>query len=87
MITDFICTGREQAISLSDLSAAAGIPERSAKREILEARIKGHLICSNEDGYFFAETADDLRDYVRSRQASIKTSRSALVPFLKALRG
>ena len=87
MIQDFISVGRGQAISLSDLSAAAGIPERSVKREVLEARINGHLICSDENGYFLAETADDLRDYVRSRQASIKTSRSALVPFLKALRG
>lgn len=87
MITDFILTGKSQAISLSELARVTGMPERSVKQEVLEARLQGHLIVSDESGYYFPETETDLREYVSARRAVIRTSSKALKPFIQALRG
>lgn len=84
-ISDFLLTGRKNAISMADLSHVADIPERSVRFEILQARIAGELICSCEQGYFLPETVDDIREYVISRKAYIKTAGKALKPFIKAL--
>jgi biotin operon repressor len=86
-ITDFLSSGEDQAISLSDLAALVNIPERAVKKEILNARLQGELIISTERGYFLSAGEDDLRDYVCKRKAVIKTARKALRPFLNALKG
>lgn len=84
-ISDFLLTGRKNAISMTDLSHVADIPERSVRLEILQARIAGELICSCEQGYFLPETVDDIREYVISRKAYLKTANKALKPFVKAI--
>ena len=84
-IADFLLTGKKNAISMADLAHVANIPERSVRFEILQARINGELICSCEQGYFLPESVDDIREYVISRKAFLKTAGKALKPFVKAI--
>lgn len=86
-ISDFLSIGQDQAISLSDLSAAINISERAVKMEILNARLKGELILSSDRGYFLPADEDEIREYVIKRKAFIKTAGKALRPFVKALSG
>ena len=87
MIEDFILEGRANGISQADIARIANIPERAVRREVDEARInRGKLIIGDESGYFFPSDKSDIVAYVNRRKASIRTSRKALVPFIKALR-
>ena len=70
---------------MTDLAHVVNIPERSVRFEILQARINGELICSCEQGYFLPESVDDIREYVISRKAFLKTAGKALKPFVKAI--
>lgn len=85
-IADFLLVGEESAISLERLAMATGIPERSVRAEVLQARIAGELILSSDKGYFLPECDDDIRRFVRTRKAAIKTSAAALRPFVKAMK-
>lgn len=85
-ITDFLMTGKENAIPMIDLAAATNIPERSLRQEILEARLRGELIISNEQGYFLPADHEEIREYVIKRKAFIKTASAALKPFINAIR-
>ena len=84
-ISDFLLTGKRNAISMADLSHIVNIPERSLRLEILQARIDGELICSCDRGYFLPESVDDIREYVISRKAYLKTAGKALKPFVNAI--
>ena len=84
-IADFLLNGKKNAISMADLAEVMKIPERSLRLEILQARINGDLICSCDRGYFLPESVDDIREYVISRKAYLKTARNALKPFIKAI--
>lgn len=87
LIEDFILEGRANGISQADIARIANIPERAVRREVDEARInRGKLIIGDESGYYFPATESDITEYVNRRKASIRTSRKALAPFIKALR-
>ena len=85
-ISDFLMTGRDNAIPMADLASMLNLPERAVRREILEARLRGELILANEQGYFLSTDPDDLREYVIKKKAFIKTASAALKPFIKAIR-
>ena len=84
-IADLLLVGKENATSMTDLAHIANVPERSLRAEILQARINGELICSCDQGYFLPESVDDIREYVISRKAFLKTAGKALKPFVKAI--
>ena len=86
-IADFISEGKDQAISLEELARATGLPERAVKREVLNDRIAGELIISGNNGYYIATDEADIREYVITKKAYIKTAAEALRPFVKALKG
>ncbi len=87
MIEDFILEGRANGISQADIARIANIPERVVRREVDEARInRGALIIGDEFGYYFPSDESDIAEYVNRRRASIRTSKKALAPFIKALR-
>ena len=88
LIEDFILEGRENGISQSDIARIANIPERAVRREVDDARInRGKLIVGDENGYYFPANKSDIAEYVNRRKASIRTSKKALAPFVKAIRG
>ena len=86
-ISDFISVGRKNAIPLIELSAKTNLSERAVQKEILESRLRGELIISCDEGYYFPEELTDLREYVIRRRASMKTAAAALRPFINALKG
>ena len=85
-ISDYLMTGRDNAIPMTDLASILNLPERAVRREILEARLRGELIVSNEQGYFLSTDPDDLREYIIKKKAYIKTASAALKPFINAIR-
>ena len=84
-ISDFLGDGEQEAISLENLAISTGLPERAVKREVLNARLNGELILSNENGYFMPSDPGEIKSYVRKRKAYLKTAHAALRPFIKAL--
>lgn len=86
-ISDFLLTGKDNGISMTDLAHIANVPERIIRKEILQARIAGELIVSGDQGYYLAADDDEVREYVISRKAAIKTSSKALQPFIRKLNG
>ena len=86
-ISDFLLTGKKNGISMTDLAHIANVPERIVRKEILQARIAGELILSGDEGYYLAENDDEIREYVISRKAAIKTTSKALQPFIRKLNG
>lgn len=85
-LTDFLSEGESGAVNLESLSISAGLSERTTKKEVLQARLRGELILSDENGYYLPSCADDIRRYVRKRNAYLKTAHAALKPFIKAVK-
>ncbi|WP_026493076.1 hypothetical protein [Butyrivibrio sp. XPD2002] len=74
IILSLIPKGHEKAISGTKLDILADTEERDRKRTIEHLRKHGYLICANNNGYFIAETMDELKDYVRTVKRRIKTT-------------
>ena len=88
LIEDYIPEGRENGTSQADIARLANIPERAVRREIEQARIqRGQLIIGDQNGYYFPTDESDIRAYIKRRMASMQTSRMALYPFMKAIKG
>ncbi|WP_026498925.1 hypothetical protein [Butyrivibrio sp. WCD2001] len=73
-ILNLIPKGHENPISGTKLDILANTEERDRKRAIEHLRKHGYLICANNNGYFIAETMDELRDYVRIVKRRLKTT-------------
>ncbi len=86
-IKDFLLTGRKNAISASELCGMSKLPERAVQKEVLEARLRGELIISDDSGYYLPADESEIREYAIRRKAYIATANKALRPFLKALKG
>ena len=86
-IKDFLLTGRNNAISSAELCSITNLPERAIQKEVLEARLRGELIISDESGYYLPADESEIREFTIRRKAYIATAVKALKPFLKALRG
>ena len=86
-IKDFLLTGRKNAISSTELCSVTNLPERALQKEVLDARLNGELIISDEAGYYLPADESEIREYAIRRKAYIATAQKALKPFLKAIRG
>ncbi len=62
VISDFHSVGRDHALPLMDLSARTQLSERAVQKEILDARLKGELIISSDEGYYLPSDLDELRE-------------------------
>ena len=61
-IENYIPQGRENKISRESLSICTGLPDRSVRRLISEARMRGIAIVGDPaGGYYMAETEEDVR--------------------------
>jgi len=85
VIRPLIGEGEREAITLKDLSKLLGFSIWDTKKIILDARLKGCLICSSEKGYYFPADILELSDYVTRRTTVITTSCDALEVFKKRL--
>lgn len=60
-IENYIPTGRENKISRQSLAICTGLPDRSVRRLISEARMRGVPIVGDPaGGYYMAETEEDV---------------------------
>ena len=82
----FISVGRENAISLTDLSNLSGISPREVKRQIMFARKDGIIVCSGDEGYFKPENLAELADYYKRFHSSAITTLSCLKATRRELR-
>ena len=85
-ISDYLSNGERDAVSLENLALSTGLPERAVKKEVLQARLRGELILSTENGYFLPADTEEIRSYVYKRKAYIKTANRALKPFVNAIK-
>lgn len=68
-ILSLLGTGREAGLHISDICRATELENREARRCIETIRRAGVSICTNgRDGYFFPETMEELRLYVRQEE-------------------
>lgn len=68
VILSAIGTGREQGAHLRDIRRSTGFGERAVRKYIEDIRRAGVVVCNSLDGYFFPETMDELRLYVRQEE-------------------
>ena len=75
-ITDFIGTGRENAVTRSELVALLNLPDRTIRRLIQEARDRGEIIINAQDGagYYMSDDVGEMK-----RQLALNNSRAMSV--------
>lgn len=87
-IVDYIPVGRENKISRESLVLCTGLPDRSVRRLISDARERGHAIVGDPDGgYYMAETEADIRllmGELMSRMMKLYKSYDAVVKEARA---
>lgn len=75
-ITDFIGTGRENAVTRGELMAQLNLPDRTIRRLIQEARDRGEVIINAQDGagYYMSNDLGEMK-----RQLNLNYSRALSV--------
>ena len=70
---------KETPLSVEALSGISHVPERVCKRYVQELRLEGERIAGDENGYFYAQSPDDLnhaiaiiKSHIHSRQLTIE---------------
>lgn len=81
-VVDFVPSGRNYAISMSELAKRIGISQREARKAVFEARCRGEIICStcgeNASGYYRPASVDEALPYIRLQQSRISSAKIAL---------
>ena len=81
-IIDFIPQGKENAVTRSYLATVLGLPDRTVRRLIEDARNEGAFICNDGEGYFIATEIGEIeRQYRVDRARALSTLKR-----LKAMR-
>lgn len=72
-ITDYIGTGKDKAVTRTELCSQLGMTDRTVRKMIETARAEGALIINAQDGrgYYISEDEADIR-----RQLNINHSRA-----------
>lgn len=89
-ITDFIPSGRKNAISNVTLAIILNTNKRTIRALVLAARMRGAPICSvcgENGGYYMPANESEALAYYRQQKHRIKTSKAALNGVIKYLRG
>lgn len=75
-ITDFIGTGKENAVTRGELVAILNLPDRTIRRLIQEARDRGEIIINAQDGagYYMSDDVGEMK-----RQLALNRSRAMSV--------
>ena len=75
-ICDFIGTGRENAVTRSELVSILNLPDRTIRRLIQEARDRGEIIINAQDGagYYMSDDVGEMK-----RQLALNNSRAMSV--------
>lgn len=65
------CKGRKNAITSPFLEAVLGVGGATLRAHINTLRCAGHPVCSDENGYYYAETLIELQGTIRQLQSRI----------------
>lgn len=57
-------SGRENAACNKELRQALDCDERTVRRYIHRLREEGHPICSGQDGYYYADSVEDINETI-----------------------
>lgn len=90
MITDYIPTGRENAVSKQFLASISGLNERKVRAQISNARRHGICIIYRFDGGYYMPDltkADDLAELNHFLNAERKRAREILLNVRKIRKG
>lgn len=71
---------------MTDLAYAFQMSERELRKQILQERNQGALICSGSSGYFIPATDKEIADFVQTKKKSIFSSWAAISPALAAMK-
>ena len=86
-ILSYIPTGKVNRISTAVLQDLTGIKDPAElRREIAAARKRGEPICSDGDGYYIAETPEDIERSIRRYNSRISKEIAAKKGLEKAAR-
>ena len=80
-LTEFIPTGRANAISMRELAALLNVDTRTVRALVQRAREQGAPICSEwgaNGGYYLPADTYEARRYLRQQKARIRSARAAL---------
>lgn len=89
VILNIVPRGRENALTMREISFVLGITKREVRRLLERARLDGNIIAGTDAGIFIPETDSELKEYVYRSQARIRSSTKSLSPavsFLEDLR-
>lgn len=78
--------GQCRAASSHQLETQLGISGRQLRQAVSDLRCAGHPICSGDDGYFYAETREELEATIRQLNSRISKIAGARNGLLRALR-
>lgn len=79
-IREFIPVGRNNAISMRELSEQLNISPRTTRAIIQKARADGEPICSDWEngGYYLPNDSTEAKTYLNQQRARIRSARAAL---------
>jgi len=82
MIYEILKPGKENAMTAAVIAATLNYPVRKVSERVMTERRQGKPICSNQHGYYLAETKKDIEDQcgrLRHRAGEIFKTRRALL--------
>ena len=82
-VIEYIPTGKQNAIAMSELAKRSGISQREARKAVFKARCNGELICSvcngdKSSGYYRPNNASEIRPYIVMQEHRIASAKAAL---------
>lgn len=89
MIRELLRPGRENAVSVEDLTRATGYSRRQIVRLVKDERDAGEIILSASDepyGYYLPGTQEEIRRFADSMRKRAISSFQALKPAAEALK-
>lgn len=81
----YIGKGKANARRQRDIAGDMGITPDTVKHDITEARKAGVLIASCSRGYYYAETVEEMREFVNLLHAQAKTRNDTAKPFVREI--
>lgn len=81
----YISKGKANARRQKDIAEDMGVTAETVKHDVTEARKAGILIASCSRGYYYAETVEEMREFVNLLQAQAKTRNDTAKPFMREI--
>ena len=71
-------TGRENAVPMRYIAVILNMSEREVRSTVNDARLLGHMIIGDDNGYYLPETNGELLDYYFRLKSHANTTQSVL---------